>query len=112
MRGITVTLLQRNQTGTDAFNRPVYGDPTEIQVENVLVAPTSAGGEEVLSDLDLTGRKATYTLAIPKGDANVWEGNQVRFFGETWQVIGMPTQGIDALIPLDWNKKVQVERIE
>lgn len=112
MRGITVTLLQRNQTGTDAFNHPVYGEPTEIPVENVLVAPTSAGGEEVLSDLDLTGRKATYTLAIPKGDANVWEGNQVRFFGETWKVIGMPTQGIEDLIPLDWNKKVQVERIE
>ena len=112
MRGITVTLLKRNQIGTDSFNAPIYGAPTEIPVENVLVAPRESGGTEVLSELDLTGRKATYTLGIPKGDANEWEGNQVRFFGETWRVIGMPTEGIESLIPLSWNKKVQVERIE
>lgn len=111
MRGITVTLLKRTQTGTDAFNRPTYTE-TEVQIDNVLVSPVQTGGDEVLSTLDLTGRKAVYTLAIPKGDSNEWEGNRVRFFGETWQVIGIPTQGIDALIPLDWNMKVQVERIE
>lgn len=111
MRGVTVTLLQRTQTGKDPFNRPIYED-TEILVDNVLISPTDTGGDELLSALDLTGRKAVYTLAIPKGDTNEWEGNQVRFFGETWQVIGIPTQGIEALIPLDWNKKVQVERIE
>ena len=111
MRGITVTLLQRTQTGTDAFNRPIYSE-TETEVDNVLVAPTQTGGDEILSSLDLTGRRAVYDLAIPKGDTNDWEGNRVRFFGETWQVIGIPTQGIEALIPLYWNKKVQVERIE
>lgn len=112
MRGITVTLLQRNQIGTDAFNAPIYGSPIEIPVANVLVAPRETGGEEILSELDLTGRRSVYNLAIPKGDSHEWEGNQVRFFGQTWQVIGIPTEGIDHLIPLDWNKKVQVERIE
>ena len=111
MKGITVTLLKRTESGTDAFNRPIYTE-TEVPVNNVLVSPTDAGGDELLSALDLTGRKAVYTLAIPKGDTNVWEGNRVKFFGETWQVIGIPTKGIDALIPLDWNLKVQVERIE
>lgn len=111
MKGITVTLLKRTENGTDAFNRPIYTE-TEVPVNNVLVSPTDAGGDELLSALDLTGRKAVYTLAIPKGDTNVWEGNRVQFFGETWQVIGIPTKGIDALIPLDWNLKVQVERIE
>ena len=111
MRGITVILLKRTETGTDDFNRPIYTE-TEVTVENVLVSPADTGGDEVLSTLDLTGRKAVYTLAIPKGDTNEWEGNRVQFFGETWQVIGIPTQGIDALIPLDWNMKVQVERIE
>lgn len=111
MKGITVTLLKRTESGTDAFNRPIYTE-TEVPVNNVLVSPTDAGGDELLSALDLTGRKAVYTLAIPKGDTNVWEGNRVQFFGETWQVIGIPTKGIDALIPLDWNLKVQVERIE
>lgn len=111
MRGVTVILLQRTQTGTDPFNRPIYAD-AEIPVDNVLISPVDTGGDELLSALDLTGRKAVYTLAIPKGDTNEWEGNRVRFFGETWQVIGIPTKGIDALIPLDWNMKVQVERIE
>lgn len=111
MRGVTVILLQRTKTGTDPFNRPIYAD-TEIPVDNVLISPVDTGGDELLSALDLTGRKAVYTLAIPKGDTNEWEGNRVRFFGETWQVIGIPTKGIDALIPLDWNMKVQVERIE
>lgn len=111
MRGVTVILLQRTQTGIDAFNRPIYAD-SEIPVDNVLISPVDTGGDELLSALDLTGRKAVYTLAIPKGDTNEWEGNRVRFFGETWQVIGIPTKGIDALIPLDWNMKVQVERIE
>ncbi len=111
MRGITVTLYERTQTGTDAFGAPVYTE-TETDVENVLVAPVTAGGEEVFDRLSLTGRKAVYTLALPKGDAHGWEGCRVRFFGETWQVIGKPTEGIEEMIPLQWNRKVQVERIE
>lgn len=111
MRGITVTLYERTQTGTDAFGAPVYTE-TETDVENVLVAPVTAGGEKVFDRLSLTGRKAVYTLALPKGDAHEWEGCRVRFFGETWQVIGKPTEGIEEMIPLQWNRKVQVERIE
>lgn len=111
MRGITVTLYEKTAGIPDAFNRPTYIE-TAVQVENVLVAPITQGGEEVLDELDLTGRKVRYTLAIPKGDTNVWEGNRVEFFGESWNVIGIPTQGIEGLIPLAWNKKVQVERIE
>lgn len=111
MRGITVILLERTQTGTDPFNCPIY-EETETPVENVLVSPISQGGEELLDAVDLKGRKASYTLGIPKGDSHQWEGNRVRFFGQTWQVIGMPTEGIDHLIPLAWNRKVMVDRIE
>ena len=107
IKGITVTLISKTKTGTDLFGAPIYKD-TEIEVENVLVAPTSAS--EVLDRLNLTGRKAVYTLAIPKGDTNAWENQEVRFFGERWRVFGIPEQGIDDLIPLDWNKKVTVER--
>jgi hypothetical protein len=111
MKGITVTLYERMQSGTDAFNRPEY---TEIPVEisNVLVAPATEAGQELLDVLNLTGRKAVYTLAIPKGDTHSWEGCRVDFFGERWRVIGLPTEGIEDLIPLAWNRKVQVERIE
>lgn len=111
MKGITVTLYERTAGDPDAFNRPTYTE-TVVQISNVLVSPATQGGEEVLDALDLTGRSAVYTLAIPKGDTHTWEGNRVEFFGESWNVIGMPTQGIEELIPLAWNKKVQVERIE
>ena len=109
IKGITVTLINKVQTGTDPFDNPIYED-VEIEVDNVLVSPTST--DDVVNAKDLTGRKAVYTLAIPKGDTNDWENQEVRFFGERWRVIGMPLQGIDELIPLDWNKKVMVERYE
>ena len=108
IRGTTVILLSKRQTGTDAFNRPIYTED-EIPVENVLIAPVSDA--EILDTLNLTGRKAVYQLGIPKSDRNVWEGQRVRFFGETWRVIGKPVRGMNELIPLDWNLKVKVESI-
>jgi hypothetical protein len=109
IKGITITLINKKEVGKDPFDNPIYED-VEIEVENVLVSPTSS--DDVVNTMDLTGRKAVYTLAIPKGDTNDWENKEVRFFGERWRVIGMPLQGIDELIPLDWNKKVMVERYE
>lgn len=108
MKGITVILHEKVRSGTDAFNRPIYTE-TDIAIENVLVAPLS--DEEMLDTLNLTGRKATYQLGIPKTDTHEWEGKTVDFFGETWRVIGKPTRGIDDLIPLSWNLKVKVESI-
>lgn len=109
IKGITVTLYTVTRTGVDAFNRPVYTE-TAVPVENVLVAPLS--DEEVLETLNLTGKKAKYQLGIPKGDAHDWENRKVRFFGEDFRVIGHPTEGIESMIPLGWNKKVKVESCE
>jgi hypothetical protein len=109
IKGITVTLISNKQVGTDPFDNPIFED-VEIEVHNVLVKPTST--EDVVNTKDLTGRTAIYTLAIPKGDSNVWENQEVKFFGERWRVFGIPKQGIEELIPLDWNKKVMVERYE
>ena len=109
IKGITVTLIARQETGKDPFGNPIYTD-VEIPIENVLVSPTSS--DDVVNTLSLTGRKAVYTLAVPKGDTNTWENQEVRFFGDRWRVFGIPTQGINELIPLDWNKKVMVERYE
>ena len=109
IKGITVTLITKQETGQDPFDNPIYGD-VEIPVENVLVAPTLS--DDVISTLSLTGRKAVYTLAIPKDDEHDWENQEVRFFGKTWRTFGIPLQGIDELIPLQWNKKVMVERYE
>lgn len=109
IKGITVTLISNKEVGRDPFDNPIFED-VEIEVDNVLVKPTST--EDIVNTKDLTGRTAVYTLAIPKGDSNTWENQEVRFFGERWRVFGIPLQGIEDLIPLDWNKKVMVERYE
>ena len=110
IRGITITLYDVAQTGTDPLNKPIYTE-TPVSVDNVLVAPVNS--TEQLETFNLTGRKAIYQMAIPKGDSHEWTaGKKVRFFGADWRIIGIPTEGIDELIPLEWNKKVQVERYE
>lgn len=110
MKGITITLYDRTITGTDPLNHPIY-EETAVFIDNVLVAPMST--EEVLQTYTLTGRKAVYQIGIPKGDSHEWTaGKKVSFFGEDWKIIGLPEEGIDTLIPLDWNKKVRVERYE
>lgn len=108
LKGIPVVLHIKTAGAPDAFNRITYTDTTET-VNNVLVAPMS--DEEILDTLNLTGKRAVYQLGIPKGDTHEWENTEVEFFGETWRTIGKPTEGIDAMIPLQWNKKVKVESI-
>ena len=107
--GITVTLYSAVQTGETSFGEPIYTE-TPVQVDNVLVSPSSQ--TEILETVNLYGKKAVYTLAIPKGDTHVWMDRKVSFFGEDWHVFGIPSQGIEDLIPLDWNLKVTVEKYE
>lgn len=109
MRGVTVILYETTQTGVDDFNRPTYSE-TAVPVDNVLIGEPST--EDIANELNLSGKRLAYTLAIPKGDAHTWEGRDVGFWGERFRVIGKPTQGIEYLIPLSWNKKVKVERYE
>lgn len=107
IKGITVVIVIKSQTGLDVFNRPVY-EYTEQDVENVLVVPAST--DDIATSQDLYGKKAVYTLAIPKGDSHNWEDTEVRFFGQSWRTFGFPIEGIEENIPLEWNKKVMVER--
>ncbi len=109
MKGITVTLYEETVTGTDRIGMPVITE-TPVGVDNVLVAPTSS--EDLISDLNLYGKKSVYTLAIPKGDTHDWNNKKVEFFGQQFRTFDAPVKGIDGLIPLDWNMKVKVERYE
>lgn len=109
IKGITVTLVNLTQTGTDAFGNPIYSE-TEKTVDNVLVAPSST--DDIVTAMNLWGKKAVYTIGLPKGDNNVWKDQKVRFFGETWQVIGLPTEGIEENVPGQWHIKWMVERYE
>jgi hypothetical protein len=106
IKGITVILYDKKQIGTDGFQRPIY-EETPVEVKNVLVAPAS--GEAVIDQTNLTGKKAVYTMAIPKGDTNVWEDRVVEFLGKKWKTSGPVQEGIEDMIPLGWNKKVTVE---
>ncbi len=107
MRGVTVYLHVKTESGTDAFGAPIYVDEV-IPVDNVLIGEPSS--DQAIQELNLYGKRLAYVLAIPKGDDNVWTDTEVEFFGEKFRTYGEPTQGIEDLIPLSWNKKVRVER--
>ena len=109
IRGITILLYEKRQTGTDAFHAPIY-EETPIEVPNVLVGEPSA--EDIVNEMQLYGKRIAYTLAIPKGDTHDWNDATVEFFGQKWRTYGGVTQGIENLIPLCWNRKVKVERYE
>ncbi len=109
IKGITITLYEKHETGTDPFGIPVR-ETVPIEVENVLVAPVSA--DDIVNDFTLSGRKAVYQLGIPKNDDHDWEDVDVEFFGERFHTYGPVIKGISDMIPLDWNGKVYVERYE
>jgi hypothetical protein len=109
MKGVNIILYAEAQTGTDDFNRPIYAE-TPVIVSNVLIGEPST--EQITDELNISGKRLAYTLAIPKGDTHDWKDKTVEFFGEKFRTFGEPTQGIDHLIPLAWNKKVKVERYE
>lgn len=110
IKGITVQLIVKTQTDVDALNHPIYKDSV-VEVNNVLVGQPSS--DEIESTLSLYGKKAKYTLAIPKGDNNIWTDTEVILpspFQGKYRTIGYPTAGIEANIPLSWNKKIMVEQ--
>lgn len=110
MKTVDVILYNEVDTGArDRTNKPIM---TEIatNVSGVLYAPVSA--DDVTNTLNLEGKRAIYQLAIPKGDTNNWNDAKVYFLGRFWRTIGIPEEGIEANIPLKWNKKVKVECYE
>lgn len=109
IKGISVTLYTRLQSGTDAFNNPTYTE-TAITVDDVLVTPASA--DDIINEINLTGRHLVYELCIPKGDTHTWEDRKVAFFGRTFRTFGPVEEWIEANVPLRWNKKVKVEVYE
>ena len=109
IKGIKVTLFEKNKAGVNDFNEPIYNE-TKKEIDNVLIIPSSS--DDMVTSQNLTGKKAVYTLAIPKNDKNIWEDNIVEFFNKKWHVLGFSIEGIEENIPLSWNKKVMVERYE
>lgn len=107
IKGITVTLYEKVQCGEDAFSAPVY-EECVVVVDNVLVSP--AGTDDLTGEAQLHGKRGQYELCIPKGDRHNWENARVEFFGHIWETVGFVQEWIEANLPLDWNRKIKVER--
>lgn len=107
IKGITVKLHETVQTGTDRLNHPIYSENL-VDVPNVLVCPSTS--DDLVSELQLSGKRAEYVLCIPKSDKHIWEDRKVDFFGHTWKTLGFVQELIEENTPLDWNKKIKVER--
>ena len=109
IKGITVILYERTQSGVDDLNDAVYTE-TPVEVKNVLVTP--ADSTEIVNSITLEGKKAVYELCLPKGDTHEWENCRVSFFGEDWIAFGFTREYIEDNVPLSWNRKVKVARYE
>lgn len=109
IHGTQIILYTKTELWKDDFNRPIYNE-TPVTVDNVIIEPMSE--TEILDTLNLTGRKAVYRLCLPKGDQHDWTDVTVEFFGHKWHTIGEPLEWQEDMVPLSWNKKVRVERID
>lgn len=110
IKGITVQLIKKTEGDPDPIGNPTYRE-TKISVNDVLVGEPST--DDVTDSLQVYGKMLAYTLGIPKGDTNDWIDTEVELpapFEGKYRTFGYPTAGIEANIPLKWNKKVKVER--
>jgi hypothetical protein len=107
MKGTTVQLVVKTQSGTDPFGAPIYTEEL-VDVPDVLVgSPTT---DDVTDSLNLYGKKIEYMLGIPKGNTNNWTDTDVIIWGNRYRTFGYPITGEQANIPLRWGQNVRVER--
>lgn len=112
MKGVSVILKKKIQTGLDAFGQPIYSE-TDVEVKDVLIGQPDT--DDIQNAITKYGKRITYTLGIPKGDTNDWEKAKVVLpspWNETFNVVGDAIMGIEENIPLRWNKKVHLERLD
>lgn len=114
MRGVTITLYEKTQTGTDPFGAPVWTE-TPVQVDNVLVGEPST--DDMAEALDIYGKRIRWMLGIPKGDTHDWTNVRIDWTdaaGRTRRMrsFGFPIMGVEHLVPTAWHTKVRVEEIE
>ena len=107
LRGETVVVSYREQTGVDAFHSPVYKD-VEMDVDNVLVEPGEAA--DVIESVRPDGTEVNYTLRFPKTfkEASKLENGKVKVRGQVIKIIGHPDYLDPEMCPTDWNMTVKV----
>ena len=108
IKGVSVVLHVRTIKEYDPLGNPVY-TTEDVTVNNVLWNVSSV--DDLIDSTRLEGTKELYTLAIPKGDTQTWLENTVTFNSKTYHCYA-ESEGMEALTPLEWNKKVLVERYD
>ena len=63
LKGTTVILYEKEKIGVDDFGEDIFRE-IPVEVENVLISPESS--TDIVDDLNIFGKKAVYTLGIPK----------------------------------------------
>lgn len=109
IRGETVILLNKTQTGFDPFGAPVYTE-TQEPVANVVVGTPST--DDVTEDLRLYGKALLFVLGIPKGDAHNWQDQAIMIRGQKFKTYGFPLTQTASNVPGPWNTQVKVEKYE
>lgn len=112
IRGEVVCLIDRVLIGEDDFGAPLYQE-TRVDVPNVLIMPsTMAAATAVVDSTGLHSRKAQAMICIPRDDDHEWADRTVEFWGKTWHVFSPAEEWMDGMVPLQWNRRYQVEAYE
>lgn len=109
IKGETVILIDRTETGKNPFGEPIYAE-TQTAVNNVVIGNPST--DDVVSELDLSGKRIAFVLGIPKTDTNDWKDKVILIRGERFKSFGFPLTQTAANVPGAWNTQVKVERYE
>ena len=110
IKGIEIIAYIRQTSGKDELGNEIF-KKKKILLENVLVSP--AESDDMLGTANLNTDRIAYQLAIPKKYNDIdFSGAHFEFFSKKFKIVSIPYKGIDELIPLKWNKKIQVENYE
>lgn len=110
MKGTTVYLETSVITGYNDFGEPIY-DTDFVAVDDVLIGQPSS--DDIVSALQLDGKRIQYVLGIPKADTHSdeeWEDKIVMINNHEYHTFGMVETGEQANIPLRWRGNIKVER--
>ena len=111
IKGIPIILNELVVTGVDDFNREII-EESPVTIENVVIGqPTS---DDILNEVNLSGKTISYMLAIPADDDHNWENTTVEFYGKKWRTVGAPIKYMDGFMgaKFPWNKKIKVTAYE
>ena len=110
MRGETVIIKRRKQTGVDAGNNPVW-EPAEESVDNVMVQ--SPNGSNASDSTRPDGITVDLTLQFPRTYAGgSLRGQTIAVRGIDYRVVGDPIPLDGGMTPTQWNMTVNVTRSE